>query len=227
MEVLADVPRDVRAMPLKAVNTVCFLGVLIKYFNERVRLEEIPLLFEAPPGAGMEENAPQPRSLGSVSGAMALLTLPFPLGCSGEGPACGLGSNFLAIRSGCRPDVRDPATPTPLSPWPVTDGSHGLWRSSTKGLSVPPSCSNETYLLMLQILNMLLVMCSTQLYAVASTSQGSHVFLDALVAQSSVAPAFAQKMLMLFIDRPPQPARLPLYKVRLTVAPSRARRDPA
>jgi len=145
MEVLADVPRDVRAMPLKAVNTVCFLGVLIKYFNERVRLEEIPLLFEAPPGAAEKD--------------------------------------LLAA-----------------------------WVQTSLQYVADAAPTNETYLLMLQILNMLLVMCSTQLYAVASTSQGSHVFLDALVAQSSVAPAFAQKMLMLFIDRPPQPARLPLYK---------------
>ena len=55
IEVLKDVPDQVSQLPLKAANTVHFLSILFKYFSERVKHEEIILLFEAPLESGTLE----------------------------------------------------------------------------------------------------------------------------------------------------------------------------
>eukprot|EP00271_Cylindrocystis_brebissonii_P005392 TRINITY_DN17402_c0_g1_i1.p1 TRINITY_DN17402_c0_g1~~TRINITY_DN17402_c0_g1_i1.p1 ORF type:complete len:727 (+),score=106.70 TRINITY_DN17402_c0_g1_i1:575-2755(+) len=69
-----------------------------------------------------------------------------------------------------------------------------------------------SYLLHLEVLNLLLVLSSTQLHSQPGASgPEQHPFLEALMAQGDLAGPFVRKLLLAFVSRLPLPARTPLY----------------
>lgn len=72
--------------------------------------------------------------------------------------------------------------------------------------------SDNFYLLHLEVINLLLVLTSTQLYsASASTPAGSHPFIDALMQPGQYAPQLVQQALQHYTARPPLPPRIQLW----------------
>ncbi|GBG64367.1 hypothetical protein CBR_g41568 [Chara braunii] len=70
----------------------------------------------------------------------------------------------------------------------------------------------NSYLLHLEVINLLLVMTSTQLHAPPCVGPGnSHFFLDAAMAQTDLAGPFVRKLLVSAIARLPMPRRLPYH----------------
>ena len=73
-------------------------------------------------------------------------------------------------------------------------------------------CSGQFYLLHVEIINLLLVLASTQLYSTsASAPVGTHPFIDALMQQQHLAALVVQRALGHFSSRPSLPSKLQLW----------------
>ena len=78
----------------------------------------------------------------------------------------------------------------------------------------------ETYLLHLELVNLLLVLASTQLYVPGSVGEaGTHPFTESLMAQPQLAPPLVQCLLSHYIAHAPLPARAPVYRLPPTERP--------
>ncbi|KAK9817010.1 hypothetical protein WJX72_008242 [[Myrmecia] bisecta] len=105
--------------------------------------------------------------------------------------------------------LTDPASKRPLEDAPplVTEAVQTLLDVLGQPVAGPAS-----YLLHLEVMNLLLVMTSTQLYTPAATAQpGAHPFTDILMEQESRAPRVLQALLQHYIARQPLPPRAPLW----------------
>lgn len=72
--------------------------------------------------------------------------------------------------------------------------------------------SGPLYLLHVETINLLLVLCSTQLYSTsASAPVGTHPFIDALMQQQPLAAPVVQLTLQHYSSRPPLPPYLQLW----------------
>ena len=73
-------------------------------------------------------------------------------------------------------------------------------------------CSGQLYLLHVETINLVLVLCSTQLYSTsASAPLGTHPFIDALMQQRLLAAPLVQMALDHYTSRPPLPPNLQLW----------------
>eukprot|EP00898_Chlorokybus_atmophyticus_P000736 jgi/Chlat1/1663/Chrsp127S01908 len=70
-----------------------------------------------------------------------------------------------------------------------------------------------TYLLHVEVMNLMLVLSSTQLY---STPPACHPFLESAMSQADLAPAVIEKLLKHYISREKPPPRMPLYSIPYT-----------
>ena len=74
------------------------------------------------------------------------------------------------------------------------------------------ACSGQFYLLHLEVINLLLVLTSTQLYSTTTSAPlGSHPFIDTLMQQSQLAPQVVQQALKHYILQPPLPPKMQLW----------------
>ncbi|KAK3264202.1 hypothetical protein CYMTET_27043 [Cymbomonas tetramitiformis] len=105
--------------------------------------------------------------------------------------------------------------PTDESPKPKTTARSAVLKATIQalfefiGTNKP---SKSTYLLHLEVLNLLLVMTSTQLTSAPGTSgHETHPFLAAMMAETELAPMVLQALLTHYIERTPAPPNIPLY----------------
>ncbi|KAA6428940.1 MAG: hypothetical protein FRX49_01050 [Trebouxia sp. A1-2] len=86
-----------------------------------------------------------------------------------------------------------------------------LLRMLLKVLTVFPT-SGQYYLLHVEVVNLLLVLTSTQLYSTSPSAPiGSHPFIDALMQQRQLAPQLVQQALKHYSFRPPLPPKVQLW----------------
>ncbi len=74
-------------------------------------------------------------------------------------------------------------------------------------------CRDDTYLLHLEVMNLLLVMLSTQLFSPSATAEaGAHPFTEVLMDGEEGASGLVLLLLKHFIERRPLPANAPVFK---------------